>query len=121
MEQRKAGIDGIVVVMDLILDIGTDIAAALEDKKLSLPETIALSKHIPGAIGAIKAAPDLPAELADLDDEERAQIIAHFAERFSLPSAEMEQRVERLFGVAVNFGEQIVETVELVKEFRAKE
>lgn len=119
MDTKKAGIDGIVTVMDTILDVGMDIAKAMDDKKLSLPETIALSKHIPGAIGAVKAAPDLPAELLDLDNEEREQIIAHFAEKFDLPNDEVEKRVERLFRVAVNLSVEIAEVVEIVKDFRA--
>jgi len=120
MSEPKVGIDHVIIVMDFVLAVGTDVAVALDDKKLSLSEALSLSKEIPGAIAAIRAAPDLSAELADLDDEERAQIIAHFAEKFSLPNADIEQRVEKLFSIAVNLAEQIVETVALVKEFRAK-
>jgi hypothetical protein len=117
----KAGIQSIITIMDTVLAVGIDVAAALNDKKLSFAETLGMSKHIPGAIAAIKVARDLPAELSDLDDAERTEIIAHFAEKFDLPSDELEQRVERLFGIAVNLAEQIAETVELVKDFRSKE
>jgi len=117
-DKPKSGIEHIVVVMDSVLAIGTDIAVAMEDGKLSLAEILGMSKDLPGAIGAIKAAPDLPAELSDLDDAERDQIIAHFADKFELPKHEVEQRVERLFRVAVNFAEQIAETIAIVKEFR---
>lgn len=120
MSESKAGIKNIITVMETVLAVGSDIGSAMTDGKLTLAETLALSKHIPGAIGAIKAAPDLPAELSDLDDEERAQIIAHFADKFDLPNEELEQRVKRLFGIAVNFSKQIVETVALVKAFRSK-
>lgn len=119
-ENEKVGIDHIITVMDGILAIGTDLATALEDGKLSMVETIGLSKNIPAAIAAIKAAPDLPAEIRDLDDEERAQIIAHFSEKFDLPNDELEQRVEKLFAISVNVAEQAVEIVGLVKEFRKK-
>ena len=119
-EKAKLGTKSIVVVMDAVLAIGTDIHDAMADGKITLPEILGMSKDLPGAISAIKAAPDLPGELADLDDAERDQIIAHFAEKFSLPNADVEQRVERLFRVAVNFAEQVAETVAIVKEFRAK-
>jgi hypothetical protein len=121
MSEIKAGITHIITVMETVLAVGSDIAGSLTDGKLTLSETLALSKHIPGALSAIKAAPDLPAELSDLDEDERAQIIAHFADKFTLPNDELELRVERLFGIAVNLSEQIVETVGLVKAFRSKE
>jgi hypothetical protein len=56
----------------------------------------------------------------DLDDAERTEIVAHFADKFSLPNDEVEQRVERLFGVAVNLAREAVEVAAIVKEFRAK-
>ena len=73
----------------------------------------------PAAIGAIKVAPDLPGELMDLDDEERKQIVAHFADKFDLPNDEIEQRVERLFSVAVNLSVEVVAVIGIVKDFRA--
>ena len=121
MSTDPKGIKSIIVVMDTILDIGADIAAAMDDKQLSLSEGLSLGKHIPGAIAAIKSAPDLPGELQDLDDEERAEIISHFANKFDLPNDQIEARVEKLFAVAVNLSIEVVEIVGVVKAFRSKE
>jgi hypothetical protein len=119
-ETPKKGTEHIIIVMDSVLAIGTDIHDAMADGKITLPEILGMSKDLPGAIAAIKAAPDLPGELSDLDDAERDQIIAHFADKFELPNHEVEKRVERLFRVAVNFAEQVAETIAIVKEFKAK-
>jgi hypothetical protein len=119
MSTDPNGVRSIIIVMDTILDIGTDIAAALDDKKLSISEGLSFSKHIPGAIAAIKAAPDLPGELKDLDAAEREEIIAHFAGKFDLPNDQIEDRVEKLFAVAVNLSIEVVAIVDVVKAFRA--
>jgi hypothetical protein len=118
--KEKVGIESLLELMDAVLAVGADVTVALDDGKLSLTESLGLAKHVPGILRAVKAAPGIPGELMDLDDAERTEIVAHFADKFSLPNDEVEQRVERLFGVAVNLAREAVEVAAIVKEFRAK-
>ncbi len=121
MSEKKVGIDSTILIMETMVAIGTDIGKALDDRKLSLAESLAMVKHAPALLGMIKAAPQLPAELKDLDADEREAVVAHFCEKFDLPNEQIELRVERLFSVAVNLSVEIVEIIDIVKEFRAKD
>jgi hypothetical protein len=115
---EKKGIMNIIVVMDALIAIGMDVAEALEDKKLSWLEGVGLANNVPAVFGAINAATELPDEFRDLDDAERDHIVAHFAEKFDLPSDELEEKLERVFAIAIGLGAQVVEIVDLVKDWR---
>ena len=116
---EKVGIVNTIVVMDALLSVGGTIAEGLQDDgKFGIADSIKLAKNIPETLSAIHAAKEMPTELRDLDDEERAQIVAHFADKFDLPNDDLEERLERAFRVAVNLSAEVVEIVDLAKEFR---
>jgi hypothetical protein len=118
--KTQVGIDSTIMTLEVAIEIGADIAKALEDRKLDLGESLGLVKHIPSLVSLIKGAPQLPAELKDLDAEEREAIVAHFAEKFELADKEAEARVEQLFRTVVVLAAETVAVIELVKEFRQK-
>jgi len=118
--KKQVGIDSTVLILETMLEIGTDISKALEDHKFSATEALAMVKHIPALLGMIKAAPQLPAELKDLDSDEREQIVAHFAAKFELTDRDAEARVELLFRSVIVLATEVVHVVETVKTFKAK-
>lgn len=118
--KTQVGIDSTILTLETVIEIGSDIAKALEDRKLDLGESLALVKHIPSVVSLIKGAPQLPAELKDLSAEEREAIVAHFAEKFDLTDDTAEARVEQLFRTVVVLAAETVAVIELVKEFRQK-
>lgn len=117
-EENKQGVENTIILMDAVIGIGMDVAEVLEDKKVSWIEGVGLANNIPNVMRAINAAKELPAELRDLDDAERDQIVAHFAAEFDLPSEELEEKLERVFAVAVGLGSEVMSIVDLVKDFR---
>jgi hypothetical protein len=123
MEQdvkTQVGIDSTILTLETVIEIGADIGKALEDRKLDLGESLGLVKHIPSVVGLIKGAPQLPAELKDLDAEEREAIVAHFADKFDLADDAAEARIEQLFRTVVSLATETVAVIELVKDFRQK-
>ena len=118
-EESSVGVENIIVVMEAAIAVGMDIADALEDGKFGWADTIGLAKNIPDVVSAAKAAKELPDELRDLDDEERDEIVAYFADKFDLDNDELEEKLERVFSVAVGLAGEVVEIIDLVKAFRS--
>ncbi len=115
---EEAGVANVIIVMDAAIAIGVDIADALEDGKFGWADTVGLAKNIPDVIGAAKAAKELPDELRDLDEAEKQEILDHFSDRFDLPNDELEEQLERVFKVGVNLAREVVDIIDLVKDFR---
>jgi hypothetical protein len=118
---KQIGIDSTILTMETAIEIATDIGKALDDKKLSLSESLAMVKHIPSVISLIKGAPQLPAELKNLSADEREVIVAHFADKFDLADDAAEARVEQLFRTVVVLAAETVAVIDLVKSLRTKE
>ncbi|MBN2684955.1 MAG: hypothetical protein JXR40_06720 [Pontiellaceae bacterium] len=103
-EGVKAGVEYAIIVMYAVIGVGCNVANALEDGKFGFSDSIGLLTKLPQIISAVNEAKEMPAELSDLDDAERAQITAHFAEKFDLPNDVLEKRMERVFSFLWSWG-----------------
>ncbi|MFA5688593.1 MAG: hypothetical protein WC959_05555 [Kiritimatiellales bacterium] len=117
--EEKVGIDSILEAMDFTLELGGDLDKKLDDGKLSAVEAMQLTAHLPAALRVVKSAKNIPAELQDLDDDERKQIVAHFAKKFELSDKDAEVLAERLFENMLNLAKDVTESISIGKDFAA--
>jgi len=111
-----AGIENLKEIIALGGDVTFGFARSLEDGKLSFQD---LPNFLPAArtlLPAIKDIDQVDDEFADLDDSERAELIAYFADRFDLPSDEVERVIEKLFRVGLDLADVIGDVAGLLKK-----
>lgn len=112
--QPKTGIKETKEVVAFALDLGFRIKEALADGKIDVGEAIGIGFSIPGPlIKAIGGISQVPAEIADLDDEEIVELSEMIADKFGLNAD-----VERLLAYALKW---VAATIELVGAIPKKE
>ncbi len=75
--------------------LASGLGAAAADGKLDFLDVAKLAPVLMRAGDAMSGMEMIPAELADLDAEEREELIAMFAAEFSWPEGEIEELIEK--------------------------
>jgi len=107
MENEKLNIVELKEALKTIVDISVTIDKDLEDNKLSLMEKIDIAIKSIKLISVIKNIKVIWAQYKDLDDEEKAELITYFKEKFDLRNDLTEEIIERIFEAIINLQEII--------------
>ena len=97
---------------DLLSFVGafaTTSAAVLQDGKVSFIELAAYFEAATLVKPAIDGIAQVPAELADLDDSEKALLVSNFADRFDLPNDKAEVLTEKGLELGLSIAQFIAE------------
>lgn len=104
---KKLGVKNIIIVVGFGLSIGKEIQAGLADGKFTFPEIIGFADDLAELPSIAIAASKAPAEFADLDEQEKQEIMAMVRKEFDIPDDKVEQAIEESFSLvltAVQFG-----------------
>lgn len=91
----------------------------MEDNKVGLGDignVIAIIKKAPTAFTGIT---DIPKELGDLDDAEAQDLIKTLKEETELDNQIIEDRIENIFAMAMNFGVVLIDVVNQFKKAKS--
>lgn len=99
-------------MLGFVLSIGNGLGLSLEDGEMTITDLTEFVAPLLEAADAFSNAVDIPAELADLSEEERVELLAYAKEKFSIPEDHIEDVVECGF-------DTIVQICELVQKIRA--
>jgi hypothetical protein len=96
------------------LSAGVAVAKALEDGKLSVIDVIKFLPVLKAAKEAFQGLDQIPAELGDLSDVEKAELVDMVKADFDLADDKVEAMIEAGFEVALN-------VLQIVTSFKKKE
>jgi len=82
-----------------LLGLGNALGRSLEDGKITIGDLTNLASPILDSAEAFAGSNEIPAELADLDFEEREDLLKYAKETFSVPQACCEDIIESAFDV----------------------
>jgi hypothetical protein len=102
---EKLGIEKLKEALGIVIDIATITDKSLEDKKLSTLEKISIGIKALKLVTVIKNIKPIIAEYKDLDEAEKAEIIAYFKEKFDLRNDIIEDVIEKIFETLLSFNE----------------
>mgnify|MGYP007046937907 CR=1 FL=1 len=99
------GIKEFEEVVDFGLSIGKAIGTALEDGKFDFTDVFTILPAFMGANAAIQGISDVPAEIADLDDEEYKALVEKFKQGFDLENDDVEVKIEMAFSIGLKIAQ----------------
>lgn len=102
MGMEKLGIKETKDLVRFGLSLGKGIQEAMEDGKIDLLDAMKFLPVLKDLKPAIEGAKEIPAELKDMDDEERAELLDFFQKEFDLEDDELELKVEAGLQVALS-------------------
>lgn len=97
-----AGINELKEVVAFGVSLGNALGKALEDGKITLTDAGLVVDPLLKAVPAFNGLEQVPAELADLTDEEKAELLQFVSEAFDIPQEKTEALVERGLKIAVD-------------------
>ena len=89
------------------MGLGQAIAQALEDGKVNFSDVFKVLPALMSASDAFEGVENIPAELADLDDAEYANLVAKFKKEFDLDDDEVEAKVELGYQIALKVAQLV--------------
>jgi len=107
MGQEKLGYEDVYDLVKLGLSLGQASEKALEDGKLSFSDGVYLVdvlKHVPAAINGIG---NVSAELNDLSEDEKAELMKRAKEEFELDDDYAEEIVEESLSVGLSMAKLV--------------
>ena len=102
-----AGIDALKNAIGSTIKIAKTADLALEDGKVSIMEGVKLAMAGFSFWNAVKNVAQLKAEYLDLDEAEKAELIAYFAQEFDLKNDDTELLIEQVFAGLLQLGNLI--------------
>lgn len=84
------------------LSLGDALKRALEDGSINILDALKFLPVLKHLQEAIQGASKIPAELKDLDEAEKAELLAFFREEFDLSNDDLEAKIEA--GLQVGLG-----------------
>lgn len=90
-------------LLKFIAQLGSGVASALEDGKLSLTDVFKILPALKLSKAAIEGIELIPAELWEADEVDVAALREYFASEFDIPNDQLEATVERAWSAAVSF------------------
>ncbi|MCF8359239.1 MAG: hypothetical protein K9H26_10800 [Prolixibacteraceae bacterium] len=102
MDKEKIGIDTLLKDADIVCNFTNTIDKAVEDKHVDFFEWFKIIQAATGFIGLVKTRKQAVIEWKDLDEQEKTQMKAHFAEKFDLNNDEAEEMAEAAFNTIVD-------------------
>lgn len=107
-------------LMSFLADLANLIDASLEDGRVTYFELLGFMGLIPGIRPAIEGIKQVPAELADLSEEERFVLVETVRQRLRLRNPITTELAQKAINLALHFTEFIAE-VRNVRELQAAE
>jgi len=111
----RQGIQETKDVVKFVIRLGEAGAKSLEDGKFSVSDLsnfINAAGALPAAIGGIGS---VPAELKDMDVDERAELLAYIKEEFDIAEENIEAVVEKALTAVIGLFDLIKEIIALTK------
>lgn len=105
------GTDNLKKLIDLGLSVPKQLSVSLADG-FQFTDVFSFSDEVVELVRVVRSWKDVIAELHDLDQAERDELHAYFADKFDLPNDEVEHFVEDALAWAVT-------TIRLYERFRA--
>lgn len=99
---NQFGIENIKKLLLFVFAFTDQAFKAGADSKFKWTEIFGFADEIMQIPGVIKALPQIKQEFADLDDTERAELIAYIKEHFDIPDDHLEGMIETGLEVSVN-------------------
>jgi len=96
------GIDNLKKVVKFACDFTAQIATALADGKFQWSDSLGFINELAQIPDVAKAFPALKAEIAGLDDTERADLFAYIVSEFSIPNHAVEVLIENSISFALS-------------------
>jgi len=84
------------------LSLGNALRKAMEDGNINLLDALKFLPVLRELKPAIEGAKKIPAELKDLDEAEKAELLAYFKKEFELKDDELEAKVEMALEVGLS-------------------
>jgi hypothetical protein len=116
MENTPLGIETLKKALGFMLGLGTELASALEDGKVSMAEGLGFIDNLFAIPGLVKDRKQLVDELKNLSDDERQELFTYAAQEFDLANDEVESVVEQALATA----QSILELAISIKDLKNK-
>lgn len=111
-EEKTFTIENTKELLTAVLELGNAFGVSLEDGKISLGDLtnfIGAAQAMPAAIGGMG---EIKKELGDLDEAEKAELLAHAVDTFDIP----QEKVEALVEVSLKAGFMILDIIAMFRE-----
>jgi len=118
-ENEKVGIDDILVVVDFVCDLASDVKATLADGKVTVSDAPRFFDNLFGIAKVGKALPQVDDQFLDLDPEEQEIINARVAEKLDFPEGAPKEVVKATIAVIVKSSSMIKAILNLVAVIKA--
>lgn len=102
-----AGIKETKEVLDFVFALVTALSKSLDDGKLDLTDALEFLPSLTKAGAAFSDMSLIPAEMADLSDEERQALVAYAKANLDLPDDNLEKNLELAIEVGLYLGQLI--------------
>lgn len=96
-----AGIEQTKEVVRLGVSVGEAVAKAFEDKQFTIPDVRFFFPVLMKLRPALDGVVEVPKEMGDLSDEERAELVAEFS-KLDIPNDKVEEAIKSGFEVALH-------------------
>lgn len=91
---EKEGVKEFKDVVRFGLKLGQALQGALEDGSINIMDALKFLPVLKELQSAVQGANKIPAELKDLDEKEKDELVAYFQKEFDLPNDAMEHMIE---------------------------
>ncbi len=89
-------------VLELVFVVIRELNAAQEDGKIDLKDIGHVGPVFSALLAAIKGFNNIPDSFATISDEDKADLVAYFKDKFDLPNDNTEAVVEEVFELVLN-------------------
>lgn len=114
---EQYGIDNLKNAVSFTADLAEGVANVLDDGEVEITEVLQVSGGlVMGALTKLKGVKQIPAEAKDLSSQEADELVAFFANDFSIQNKEAEEFTEESMKLLA----QIIKVGSLAKKLRGK-
>ena len=106
--------------ISLIAAVGEAYDDSMADGKLNWKDTFNLTGTIDEILAFVPHASNLKAEVADLDDAEREELVDYFKEEFDIDNDKVEGYIEKAVELINDFGPNLTKALELGRSLLGK-
>ncbi len=100
---EKLGIEVLKKNLATVAKVSGTVDSAMSDGKVDMVEWIGIAKDSLGFFGVIRSLKEAKAELLDLSQVEKAELVDHFKKEFDLLNEMAETVVETVVEIALGF------------------